>query len=74
VRLHKWGVMNTKLTALLNLLIAEIFLFTGCTDVADTARQAASNDLLEKSLARGTLVIATDPAYPPQSELIEGHQ
>ncbi len=30
------------------------------------------DDLLAKILARGTLVIATDPAYPPQSELIPG--
>ena len=28
---------------------------------------AASNDLLAAILARGTVVVATDPAYPPQS-------
>jgi len=28
------------------------------------------NDKLAEILARGTLVIATDPAYPPQSELV----
>jgi polar amino acid transport system substrate-binding protein len=42
--------------------------------VAVTACQPAAapvaNDTLAQVMARGTLVIATDPAYPPQSELV----
>ncbi len=36
-----------------------------------TAPQAASDKLAE-ILARGTLIVSTDPAYPPQSQLVEG--
>ncbi|MBK8047353.1 MAG: transporter substrate-binding domain-containing protein [Anaerolineales bacterium] len=38
---------------------------------ASDAAPAASGDLLAEILARGTLRISTDPAYPPQSELVE---
>jgi polar amino acid transport system substrate-binding protein len=38
------------------------------------AQQQAATDKLAEILARGTLVISTDPAYPPQSELVEGAQ
>jgi len=31
--------------------------------------QTASNDLLIRIVSRGSLVVATDPAYPPQSEI-----
>ncbi len=31
-------------------------------------------DKLAEVLARGTLIVSTDPAYPPQSELVEGAQ
>jgi polar amino acid transport system substrate-binding protein len=34
---------------------------------ATSAPTAAANDLLAAILARGTVVISTDPAYPPQS-------
>lgn len=33
---------------------------------------AAPADKLAEVLARGTLIVSTDPAYPPQSELAEG--
>ncbi len=33
-----------------------------------------SPDKLAEVLARGTLIVSTDPAYPPQSELVEGAQ
>lgn len=33
---------------------------------------AATSDKLAEVLARGTLIISTDPAYPPQSQLVEG--
>ena len=64
--------MVKKYKTLLILLIVVSFLHTSCTGLLSTTMPASSNDLLEKILARGTLVIATDPAYPPQSELIEG--
>jgi polar amino acid transport system substrate-binding protein len=35
---------------------------------------AAATDKLAEILARGTLVISTDPAYPPQSQLVESAQ
>jgi polar amino acid transport system substrate-binding protein len=63
--------MNKKLEAILSLLAAASFLLAGCTGQLATGNPASSNDLLGKILGRGTLVIATDPAYPPQSELIE---
>jgi len=33
---------------------------------------ATADNKLEEILARGTLIVSTDPAYPPQSELVEG--
>jgi polar amino acid transport system substrate-binding protein len=33
---------------------------------------AAAKDKLAEILARGTLIVSTDPAYPPQSQLVEG--
>ncbi|MBI3286633.1 MAG: transporter substrate-binding domain-containing protein [Chloroflexi bacterium] len=36
------------------------------------AAPPAPTGLLADILARGTLVVSTDPAYPPQSELVEG--
>jgi len=45
---------------------------TSCGGASTKTQAPAKNDLLEKILARGTLVVATDPAYPPQSELIAG--
>jgi len=32
----------------------------------------AANDKLSQILARGTLILSTDPAYPPQSYLVKG--
>jgi len=56
---------------------------TGCGDDADTAERAGgsataqgsgdpSTDKLAQVLARGTLVLFTDPAYPPQSFGVKG--
>lgn len=36
--------------------------------------QAQAKDKLAEVLAKGTLVISTDPAYPPQSQLVENAQ
>jgi polar amino acid transport system substrate-binding protein len=35
---------------------------------------AAATDKLAEILARGTMIVSTDPAYPPQSQLVEGGQ
>jgi len=35
---------------------------------------AAAKDKLAEILARGTMIVSTDPAYPPQSQLVEGGQ
>lgn len=43
-------------------------LLAGC---AAPAAQAPAEDLLAEVLARGVLIVSTDPAYPPQSELAE---
>jgi len=54
-----------KLYIVVTLLMVFSFLLSGC------AKTAAPSDKLAEILARGTLVISTDPAYPPQSELVE---
>lgn len=36
------------------------------------AQPAAPADKLEEVMARGYLIVSTDPAYPPQSQLVEG--
>lgn len=41
------------------------------TTAAAATEAATGNDLLADILARGVLRISTDPAYPPQSELVE---
>ncbi len=64
--------MDKKHSTLLILLVVMGFLHTSCTSDLSATMPVSSNDLLEKIIVRGTLVIATDPAYPPQSELIEG--
>ena len=47
------------------------FIITSCQG-KNIPTEAPEKDLLAKILARGTIVVATDPAYPPQSELIAG--
>jgi polar amino acid transport system substrate-binding protein len=49
------------------LLIILSFLLPSCSK----SPAAATNKLAEIQ-ARGTLVVSTDPAYPPQSQLVEG--
>jgi polar amino acid transport system substrate-binding protein len=55
-----------KLYIAVSLLTIFAILLSGC------AQQAAAKDKLAEIKARGTLIISTDPAYPPQSELVEG--
>lgn len=62
---------HLKIGILLSIIIS--LSLTGCAGNPATPTQA-KDDLLTKILARGTLVVATDPAYPPQSELVEGAQ
>src|SRR4030042_473128 len=55
-----------KLYIAVSLLTIFAILLSGC------AQQAAAKDKLAEIKARGTLIVSTDPAYPPQSELVEG--
>ena len=56
-----------KLYTAVTLLIIFGFLLSSC---ATTPK--AATDKLAEILARGTLIVSTDPAYPPQSQLVEG--
>ena len=58
-----------KLYASLCVIITAAFLLTACG-----SSPTAAADLLSTIKARGTLVISTDPAYPPQSALKENPQ
>lgn len=51
-------------------IVAISFIFTGC--VKTTPAPVNTNNLLAKILARGTIVVATDPNYPPQSDSVPG--
>jgi ABC-type amino acid transport substrate-binding protein len=53
-----------KLYASLGVIITTAFVLTACG-----SSPKAVADLLSTIQARGTLVISTDPAYPPQSAL-----
>ena len=64
--------MSQKLVAGLELLVITCLVFASCNRETPPLETASSHDLLAKILARGTLVVATDPAYPPQSELVQG--
>jgi len=55
-----------KIYFVISLLTILGMLLAGCGGTA------AADNKLEEILARGTLIISTDPAYPPQSELVEG--
>ena len=65
------------------LLVVALFLISACAPAAapatdsgsastssESSASTASSDLLADITARGVLRIATDPAYPPQSELV----
>jgi polar amino acid transport system substrate-binding protein len=58
----------------LSLIFAMLVLFTLALSACTNAPEAAGDDPLAAILERGTLVIATDPAYPPQSSQVEGAQ
>jgi polar amino acid transport system substrate-binding protein len=64
--------MNQRLNKKMGLLILSCLILASCNQTTSTVEPVSQNDLLEKILDRGTLVVATDPGYPPQSELVEG--
>jgi polar amino acid transport system substrate-binding protein len=62
--------MNKRLAITLSLLMVMSNLLSACSDAAPTPAPLA--DKLAEIVERGRLVIATDTAYPPQSELKPG--
>jgi polar amino acid transport system substrate-binding protein len=58
-----------KIYLTVTLIIIFGLLLSSCGTGATTAK-----DKLSEILARGTLIVSTDPAYPPQSSLVEGGQ
>lgn len=63
--------MKQKIVNYFIILLIGSIVAVGCSK-KPTEMPRVTEDLLDRILARGTLVIATDPAYPPQSELIPG--
>jgi polar amino acid transport system substrate-binding protein len=65
-------MLTTKVKGtIIPMIVIMILILTGCGG-GNTPTPKAANDLLAKILARGTIVVATDPAYPPQSEIVAG--
>lgn len=56
-----------KYYVVITFLIMVVLVSSACAKA--TPKPAA--DKLEEILARGTIIVSTDPAYPPQSELVE---
>ncbi len=59
--------MKNPSRVLLVVLVLATLILPGCQP-----KEKEAADLLEKVTNRGTLIIATDPAYPPASQLVEG--
>jgi polar amino acid transport system substrate-binding protein len=57
-----------KIYLVVTLLSILSLLLAGCGGAS------TSNDKLSEIMSRGTLIVSTDPAYPPQSLLVEGGQ
>jgi polar amino acid transport system substrate-binding protein len=53
-------------------LVVTLFIILGILLSGCSKSPAAATDKLGEIQARGTLVVSTDPAYPPQSQLVEG--
>lgn len=60
-----------KLYLAFALFIVFSFVLSACGGGAATP-EATVNSKLDEVMNRGILIISTDPAYPPQSELVEG--
>jgi len=58
-----------KISFVLYLFVVTSIILAGCG--GNSQKQDAA-DLLSEIQQRGTLVVSTDPAYPPQSQLVEG--
>lgn len=54
------------------LAILVVVILAACAPATPTPQPP--QDKLAEVLARGTIIVSTDPAYPPQSELVEGAQ
>lgn len=65
------GKVSRSVLVVITFVVVLSVLLTGC-GAKPSPVPTPADDLLAKISARGTLVIATDPAYPPQSELISG--
>jgi len=52
-------------------IVFVLMLLTACTPLSPTPAPVFQNDKLAEVLARGTLIIATDADYAPQSRLLE---
>jgi polar amino acid transport system substrate-binding protein len=66
-----------KLFVALSLLLLFSLILTACggtTQKSTTEETVAPMDKLSEIQKRGTLVVSSDPAYPPQSQLVEGAQ
>lgn len=59
-----------RMTRFIHIAAAAALLLAACAP----ATPAAPADKLAEIMARGTLIVSTDPAYPPQSELNPGGQ
>lgn len=57
-----------RLYFVISVILIASWILSGCA----AATPKAATNKLDQVLARGTLVISTDPAYPPQSQLVEG--
>jgi polar amino acid transport system substrate-binding protein len=68
--------LSRKIALLVSVLILGALALSGCAvgggGGAAGGGEEEPADLLAAILARGTLIVSTDPAYPPQSELVEG--
>jgi polar amino acid transport system substrate-binding protein len=70
-RLHKKHSIQQRFSVIAAGIfrLAILFILSGC---ASSEKPAAPLDLMSAIQNRGTLAIATDPSYPPQSELKKG--
>ena len=60
-----------KICLALSLIVILSMFLAAC---GGSAQPQTTNDKLAEILKRGTLIVSTDPAYPPQSQLVEGAQ
>lgn len=68
-------MLSRKARLIASLVVVASLLLAGCgADQASPTPSPVKNDLLARILAQGRLVVATDPAYPPQSEAVPNAQ